>query len=157
MKIAKRKNNCRIILQRQTTKSYIPSRYYFQRWVNLALAKHNKPVEVTIRIVNQKESALLNETYRHKTGPTNILSFPFETPPGIKMPLLGDLVICAPLVAKEAKQQQKTLIAHWAHLVIHGILHLLGYDHIKKKDAAQMEKIEIELLARLGFADPYHI
>jgi probable rRNA maturation factor len=138
-----------------THKPFFPSRYYFQRWVNKALISRTQLSEITIRIVSKKESTNLNESFRHKKGPTNILSFPFEPPAGIYSPLLGDLVICAGLVNQEAKQQQKKPRAHWAHLVIHGCLHLIGYDHINPKDAIKMENLEIKLLKELGYANPY--
>ncbi len=144
-----------ITLQNVSASSKLPSNYYFKRWVQLALRDHCKTGEVHVRIVSTAESALLNKTYRHKNYPTNILSFPFEPPTGIKTPLLGDLVICAPVIIKEAKQQKKALLAHWAHIVMHGTLHLLGYDHIKAKEAAIMEKIEVNLLRELGYPNPY--
>ncbi len=151
-------NNYRLALQLMTKNSNVPSRYYFQRWINTVLTQQKiAPAEITIRIVANKESAYLNETYRHKAGPTNVLSFPFEAPPGIPSALLGDLVICAPVVTKEAQEQHKLLLAHWAHMVVHGVLHLLGYDHIKNADAEKMEKLEIKLLEKLGFANPYEI
>jgi probable rRNA maturation factor len=131
----------------------IPSAYYLQRWIDLVLKNKNK--ELTIRIVNEKESAELNSSYRHKAGSTNILSFPFDAPKNIQVPCLGDLVICAPVLAKEAKQQHKVLLAHWAHIVIHGVLHLLGYDHIEESEAVVMEKLEIKLLKQLGYQNPY--
>jgi len=148
----KQKQN-NITIQNTTRYKKIPSRYYFQRWVNLALAGQRERTEITIRLVDEAESAKLNQAYRRKTGPTNILSFPFEAP--VSTPVLGDLVICVPIIIKEAKEQNKPLLAHWAHLVIHGILHLLGYDHIKNKDAVIMENIEISLLQQLGYANPY--
>lgn len=150
-----KKNKTNIILQNPAGYKKIPSRYYFRRWINSVLATQQKNTEITIRIVNEKESAALNQDYRHKSGSTNILSFPFEAPPGIPIVYLGDLIICAPLVAKEAKQQNKLLLAHWAHLVIHGILHLLGYDHAHEKEAVKMENIEIVLLQKLGYPNPY--
>jgi len=150
-----RKNNCRVSLQLISRLSSIPKRHYFTRWVNSVTANKLPNTEINIRIVGEKESALLNKNYRGKNKPTNVLSFPFEVPPEIISPLLGDLVICAPVIAKEAKAQEKPILAHWAHMVIHGTLHLLGYDHEKKKDAAVMEKIEIQLLKKLGYANPY--
>lgn len=134
----------------------IPTLKQFQKWTNAAL-RHlsRKKYDIVIRIVKKSESASLNQQYRQKKGPTNVLSFPFTPPKQIKSKLLGDLVICAPIVSKEAKEQKKPLSAHWAHLVIHGVLHLLGYDHIKKRDAAVMEQLEIQILAELGFANPY--
>jgi probable rRNA maturation factor len=149
------KNRIKIALQIMTHKPFIPSRYYLQRWVNKALLQRTSLSEITIRCVDKKESTYLNETFRHKKGPTNILSFPFAPPPGFFSPLLGDLVICAALLNQEAKQQQKTLLAHWAHLIIHGCLHLLGYDHSDSADALKMETLEIQLLEELGYENPY--
>jgi probable rRNA maturation factor len=116
-----------------------------------------KTVELTIRIVDETEAQQLNETWRQRSYPTNVLSFPYESPPGIEIPLLGDLVICAPVVAREAQEQHKTLEAHWAHLVIHGTLHLLGYDHQEETQALAMEALEINILNNLGYPNPYHI
>ena len=145
----------KITVQVIASNTFIPSRYFLQRWVNKALAKQVGPNEVNIRLVSKKESADLNNTYRHKTGPTNILSFPFEPPPEVSPNFLGDLVICAALVNQQAKQQVKTRLAHWAHLIIHGCLHLIGYDHIHDKDANKMETIEIQILKELGYENPY--
>ncbi len=134
----------------------LPSDAQLKRWVLMALGDKSGVTELVIRIVEVAESAALNDTYRNKKTATNVLSFPFEAPEGITpLPLLGDLVICATVVAREAKEQHKALHAHWAHMVIHGVLHLLGYDHIEDVDAAVMEKLEIELLASLGYSDPY--
>lgn len=149
------KNKHKIVLQNKSRSKTIPSRNAFQRWINSALAQFKMDSEITIRIVDTAESAKLNKTYRNKTGATNILSFPFEAPPDIQLPILGDLVICAPLISKEAKEQNKPLLAHWAHITIHGALHLLGYDHIKNKDAKIMESLEIKLLKQLGYKNPY--
>lgn len=145
----------KITIQSLASNTFIPSRYFLQRWVNKALVKQVGSNEVNIRLVSKKESAELNSTYRHKKGPTNILSFPFEPPPGVSSAFLGDLVICAALVNQQAKQQTKTRLAHWAHLVIHGCLHLVGYDHIHDKDAIKMETLEIQLLEDLGYENPY--
>ncbi len=145
----------KITIQSLASNTFIPSRYFLQRWVNKALVKQVGSNEVNIRLVSKKESAELNSTYRHKKGPTNILSFPFEPPPGVSSAFLGDLVICAALVNQQAKQQTKTRLAHWAHLVIHGCLHLVGYDHIHDKDAIKMEAVEIQLLEDLGYENPY--
>lgn len=124
-------------------------------WVNTVLTNLEDDFELTIRIVDETESAQLNETYRHKQGATNILSFPFEVPEEVELNLLGDLVICAPILEREAKMQDKLLHHHWAHIVIHGTLHLLGYDHIDDADALEMESKEIELLQRLSIPNPY--
>lgn len=149
------KKRPKITVQIIASNTFIPSRYFLQQWVNKALSLHTANSQVNIRLVNKKESAQLNYTYRHKKGPTNILSFSFEPPPGIKSPFLGDLVICATLVNQEAKQQQKTHLAHWAHLVIHGCLHLLGYEHRNDKEAKRMETLEIQLLEDLAYENPY--
>ena len=132
----------------------IPADADFERWAQAAWLGE-EPSEVTIRIVAGDESAGLNSQYRGKSGPTNVLSFPFEAPAGITVPLAGDLIICAPVVEKEATEQQKTLEEHWAHMVVHGMLHLQGYDHIDENDAEVMEALEIRLLGQLGFSNPY--
>nr|WP_180323067.1 rRNA maturation RNase YbeY [Marinobacter adhaerens] len=111
--------------------------------------------EVTVRIVGTDESQALNHQYRGKDKPTNVLSFPFEAPPGITVALAGDLVICAPVVEAEAREQNKPLASHWTHMVIHGMLHLQGYDHINDEDAEAMESLEIRLLSRFGIGNPY--
>ncbi|NQZ80998.1 MAG: rRNA maturation RNase YbeY [Colwellia sp.] len=133
----------------------LPSIEQFQLWVDTALSSYNKDFELTIRLVDIKESQSLNYQYRHKDKPTNVLSFPFEVPEGIDLNLLGDLVICTDVVSLEATQQNKTLIAHWSHMVIHGCLHLLGYDHIDDDDARVMETLEIKLLSNLKITNPY--
>ena len=111
--------------------------------------------EVTVRIVDIEESQALNRDYRGQDKPTNVLSFPFEAPPGIELPLLGDLVVCRQVVEQEASAQQKPLMDHWAHMIIHGCLHLLGFDHIKDDEAQIMEAKEVVLLAQLGINNPY--
>lgn len=132
----------------------LPDEDSFRRWAGLAL--QGKPGhELTIRLVDEAESQSLNRQYRGKDYPTNVLSFPADLPPELNIPLLGDLVICAQVVAREAREQDKPLQAHWAHMVIHGCLHLLGYDHSEDAEAEQMEALERQLLAELGIADPY--
>ncbi|MEZ5585116.1 MAG: rRNA maturation RNase YbeY [Candidatus Competibacteraceae bacterium] len=135
----------------------LPEETALRRWAEAALAGagYGKPAELVIRLVNEAESAALNHAYRHKQGPTNVLSFPCQTPPGVELPLLGDIVICAPLALLEAAQQRKTPESHWAHLVIHGVLHLLGYDHFEDAQALAMETLETCILADLGYPDPY--
>ena len=134
----------------------LPAQAAFQQWLNAALLPFQAVSEVTVRLVDEAESQTLNHTYRSKNSPTNVLSFPFEAPIGIdNLPLLGDLVICRQVVEKEAKEQDKTLDAHWAHMVIHGSLHLLGYDHIEEEEAVEMESLETEIMLALGFPDPY--
>lgn len=124
-------------------------------WAETALQGHRSNAELVIRIVDEAEIGALNRDYRGKDGSTNVLSFPFEAPPPVQTNLLGDLVICAPVVAREAAEQGKSLDAHWAHMVVHGVLHLLGFDHIQEADAEAMEAIERDLLAGLGYPDPY--
>ncbi|MBY5921900.1 rRNA maturation RNase YbeY [Ferrimonas balearica] len=132
----------------------LPSQAQLEGWAALALA--DRPdAELTIRITDEAESQQLNRDYRGKDKPTNVLSFPFEAPPGIDLPLLGDLVICAAVVAREAEEQHKAPMDHWAHMVIHGCLHLIGYDHIEDDEAEEMESLERQLLAQIGIADPY--
>jgi probable rRNA maturation factor len=128
-----------------------------RRWVEAVLAAEQNAteVELTVRIVGVNEITELNARYRHKTGPTNILSFPFEAPPGVELNLLGDLVIAAPVVVDEAQQQHKSESAHWAHMVVHGTLHLLGYDHQAQTEAEDMEAREITILQSLGYSNPY--
>ncbi len=144
-----------IDLQLASDAELIPSLAEFQRWADHCLKGQLETTELCIRVVDEPESQQLNLDYRGMDKPTNVLSFPFEAPPGIALNLLGDLVICAPVVALEAQQQHKPLSHHWAHMVIHGILHLRGYDHIEDDDAQTMETLETQLLAGLDIADPY--
>jgi len=133
----------------------IPTENQFQLWVNTALKPYNKSFELTVRIVELQESQQLNQQYRDKDKPTNVLSFPFEVPDGIELDLLGDLVVCASVVEQEAQQQNKTIQSHWAHMIIHGCLHLLGYDHISELEAQEMEGLEVKLLSSLNIENPY--
>ncbi|NMP26284.1 rRNA maturation RNase YbeY [Rahnella sp. SAP-1] len=133
----------------------LPAESDFQHWLEAVLPQFQEESEVTVRIVDEAESQQLNMTYRGKDKSTNVLSFPFEAPPGMEMPLLGDLVICRQVVEREAQEQHKTLNAHWAHMVVHGSLHLLGYDHIVDEEAEEMEAIETEIMQGLGHPDPY--
>ncbi|UQY45345.1 rRNA maturation RNase YbeY [Erwinia sp. PK3-005] len=135
--------------------SGLPSEADFRRWLEAVLLQFQPESEVTIRVVDEAESHDLNLTWRGKDKPTNVLSFPFEAPPGIELPLLGDLVICRQVVEQEAAEQEKALEAHWAHMVIHGTLHLLGYDHIEDDEAEEMESLETEIMLALGYPDPY--
>lgn len=133
-----------------------PSLEQLQQWCALALRQRSADSELTIRLVDEPEGRELNNTWRHKDYATNVLSFPADVPDGLlDIPLLGDLVICVPVVEREAAEQGKSLEAHWAHLVIHGSLHLLGYDHIDDAEAEEMEALEQNLLAELGHPDPY--
>ena len=143
-------------LQLATEAGDLPAEAQLRRWVELALRQRTADSELTIRLVDAEEGQELNRTYRYKDYATNVLSFPAEVPDGLlDIPLLGDLVICVPVVEREAREQNKALEAHWAHLVIHGCLHLLGYDHIDDEEAEEMEGLERQLLAELGYPDPY--
>jgi probable rRNA maturation factor len=135
----------------------LPAPASFRQWVAAALrgARRRKPAEVAIRIVGANEGQALNRDYRGKDYATNVLSFPAELPPGVDLPLIGDLAICAPVVAREAAEQGKKPRDHWAHLTVHGTLHLLGYDHIEDAEAEAMEALETRILAGLGITDPY--
>jgi probable rRNA maturation factor len=133
----------------------VPDEGNFDRWVTAALDGIRARADVAIRIVDETESASLNAQYRHKNTATNVLSFPSDLPEECEPPILGDLAICAVVVAHEATTQGKPLAAHWAHIVIHGTLHLLGFDHIDDGDADIMEAREIAILHGLGFANPY--
>ena len=137
----------------------VPAASSFRRWVALALDSRIREADLALRIVDEEEGRAFNRHYRGKDYATNVLSFPAERPPGLPknahFPLLGDLVICAPVVAREAAEQGKPLAAHYAHLTVHGCLHLLGWDHDNDADAQAMEQLEREILAGLGIDDPY--
>jgi probable rRNA maturation factor len=141
-------------IQRIVDGADIPDDLSFSQWVAATPAKEG---EMVIRIVDEAESQALNHHYRGKDKPTNVLSFPFEAPPGVPSDHLGDLVICAEVVSREAEEQNKALDAHWAHMVVHGVLHLMGYDHQNDDSAEEMERLEIEILGQMGFPDPYQV
>ena len=131
----------------------------FERWVNatcraLETTSTARP-ELSIRISNTDEMSQLNQRFRHRSGPTNVLSFPAEIPTDVGCELLGDIVICSPLVWQEAQEQGKTPICHWAHLTVHGVLHLLGYDHDSDDTAQDMEALETQILQQFGYPNPY--
>ena len=142
-------------------RSGLPAAVSFRKWVAAALDGRIREADLAIRLVGSKEARALNRHYRGKDAATNVLSFPAEMaegvrlPKGVKMPLLGDLVLCAPVIAREAREQKKPLAAHYAHLTVHGALHLLGWDHDDERDAEAMEQLEREILTALGIADPY--
>ena len=143
-------------LQLASSAPDLPSEAQFRTWCELALRQRTADSELTIRLVDEAEGRELNHTYRQRDYATNVLSFPADVPDELlDIPLLGDLVICVPVVVREAQEQSKSLEAHWAHLVIHGCLHLLGYDHILDAEAEEMEALERALLAELGYPDPY--
>lgn len=142
-------------VQYAVTTDGVPEEESIRQWVLKTLPEQKKESELTIRVVDEAEITALNRQYRGKEGATNVLSFPYEAIPGVASNLLGDIVICAPVVAGESVVQGKPLDAHWAHIVIHGVLHLLGYDHHQDDAAHKMEARETELLGSLGYADPY--
>jgi probable rRNA maturation factor len=139
----------------------LPSSTSFRKWIAAALANRIREADLAVRIVGAREGRALNRHYRGKDYATNVLSFPADIadgvklPKGVKLPLLGDIVLCAPVVAREAKEQKKPLAAHYAHLTVHGALHLLGWDHQDAREAECMEQLEREILAGLGIGDPY--
>lgn len=135
--------------------SGLPTAEQIEQWATAAIQPQSNEVEMTVRIVDEAESHELNLNYRGKDRPTNVLSFPFECPDEVELPLLGDLVICRQVVEREAQEQDKPVMAHWAHMVVHGSLHLLGYDHIEDDEAEEMESLETQIMTGLGFADPY--
>ena len=128
-----------------------------EQWVAAAIGQRMTEAELTVRIVDEAEITQLNSDYRGQHKATNVLSFPAEIPDHIDLPLLGDLVVCASVVENEARKQHKKSLHHWAHMIIHGTLHLLGYDHIEDDEAEIMERLEIDILASLNIADPYTI
>jgi probable rRNA maturation factor len=142
-----------------TPRKGVPSSASFRKWVAAALAGRIREADLSIRVVGEDEGRALNRHYRGKDYATNVLSFPAELPEGlpegVRLPLLGDLVICAPVVAREAAEQGKPVADHYAHLTVHGALHLLGWDHEDEADAEAMEALERSILADLGVADPY--
>jgi len=137
--------------------SGLPAPQAIESWVAAALDRRGAGAQLTVRIVGEAEGRALNQRYRGCTGPTNVLSFPFEHPDRLQPPLLGDIVLCAPVVQREAAAQGKAPESHWAHLVVHGVLHLLGHDHEEEGEAAAMEGLETDILATLGFPDPYAV
>lgn len=134
----------------------IPSQQKCETWISAVLQHQNlHTAEVSIYIVDEEEGQQINSQYRDKDYPTNVLSFPADIPEEVGVPLLGDLIVCAPIVEREAKEQQKDLEAHWAHMLVHGCLHLLGYDHLEDNEADLMEGLETHIIQQLGFPPPY--
>lgn len=142
-----------IDVQQASQSLQLPAEQQFTTWAEAALRRES--AELVIRIVDEEESAHFNAHYRGQTKPTNILSFPFQQPPGMTTDILGDLLACAPVIEREAQQQGKPLEAHWAHIIVHGMLHLQGYDHIAEDEASLMEAEEIAILNGLGIPNPY--
>lgn len=142
-------------IQIASTAEGIPADDQVKNWAKFVIRHLDPDAEVVIRIVDEDESAKLNKAYRHRDGPTNVLSFPLEIPKEVSLRLLGDLVICVPVVIREAREQAKSFEAHFAHMVVHGILHLLGFDHISAQQANTMEREEIKILKVMGFSNPY--
>ena len=147
--------NIKVNIQRATKLKSQPSNQRIRKWVKAALAGRIHQAEINLRVVGTREASRLNRKWRGKSGPTNVLSFPAGEIPGLVPGFLGDIVVCAPVIAREAIQQGKSPGAHWAHVIIHGTLHLMGYDHIKPAEARKMERLEKKLLASLAIDDPY--
>ncbi|WP_456417171.1 rRNA maturation RNase YbeY [Thiolapillus sp.] len=133
----------------------LPANEDLGAWARLALGEDAADAGIVIRIVDEEESRQLNHKYRGRDASTNVLSFPFAAPPGVPVNHIGDLVICAPVVRAEADAQGKPLLHHWAHMIVHGVLHLRGYEHTTNEDAERMEFLERKLLQRMGIPDPY--
>lgn len=144
-------------LQIATDAQTLPHPAQFREWIGNTLDERFDNVELTIRLVDVEEMTELNETYRKKHGPTNVLSFPAEMHHDLDYPVLGDVIICAPIVEQEANAGNIDLLAHWAHMVVHGTLHLLGYDHIRKAEAEEMEELETRIMTELGYPAPYGV
>lgn len=142
-------------LQIATQQDSVPSKESFVSWSRAALRDEREQAEIVIRLVDEDEVQGLNREYRGKDKPTNVLSFPSNLPEIVNSDLLGDLVICVPVVLRESQEQGKTPEAHWAHMVVHGVLHLIGYDHQNEDEAKTMERLEGEVMTSLGFQDPY--
>jgi probable rRNA maturation factor len=133
----------------------LPTEDEVKQWVEAVLVGRLEQTDVAVRVVDENESAMLNHKFRGINKSTNVLSFPFENEPGLFLPILGDIVLCAPVITREANEQKKSSQAHWAHMIVHGMLHLLEYDHQTDDEAETMEQLEVDLLASLGFSNPY--
>ena len=144
-----------INVQVESQNQKIPNNTQLEKWCSIVLKKKQQ-YALCLRIVDKNESQNLNRKWRKKDYPTNVLSFPLDIPKGLfETNFLGDIIICAPIIEQEAFEQKKDIQAHWAHIIIHGCLHLLGYDHITDEDAQVMEELEVNLLKKLGFSNPY--
>ncbi|MEQ9564866.1 MAG: rRNA maturation RNase YbeY [Pseudomonadales bacterium] len=138
-----------------TTQQATPDAQSFEHWVQTALTESYEQAELSVCIIDEEEMTSLNSRFRGQNKSTNVLSFPADLPEGMAIPLLGDIAICAPVIEREAMEQQKSLESHYAHMAIHGALHLAGYDHIDDSAAEEMEALEIKMMGKLGFANPY--
>jgi len=145
----------KIEIQYATEINDLPEEGLIKKWVNFSLNGYIENAELTIRIVDKAEGAQLNEKWRNAQGPTNVLSFPYSDLNETTKSIQGDIVICAPVILREAAEQKKSVDAHWAHIIVHGILHLLGYDHDNENDANEMESLETSILGKLKIPDPY--
>ena len=145
----------KIEIQYATEINDLPEEGLIKKWVNSSLNGYIENAELTIRIVDKAEGAQLNEKWRNAQGPTNVLSFPYSDLNETTKSIQGDIVICAPVILREAAEQKKSVDAHWAHIIVHGILHLLGYDHDNENDANEMESLETSILGKLKISDPY--
>ena len=144
-------------VQYSATSEGVPGAEEIRAWARAAIAGRRADAELSVRVVDEAEITALNRTFRGRDQTTNVLSFPLDEMPGVETPLLGDVVVCAPVVSREAGEQGKAERAHWAHMVVHGTLHLLGYDHVEPADAELMEQVEKDVLGSLGYGDPYVI
>ena len=147
--------SCDLYIEIDRAIDALPTDAQFKDWALATLEGRKDEAELYIRIVDETESQDLNSTYRNKAKPTNVLSFVADLPAGVDVPILGDLAICAPVVQREAVEQNKEELAHWAHMVVHGVLHLLGFDHIDDDEAEEMEALEVQILNKLGYNNPY--
>jgi len=145
----------RIHVECLSSDTAVPATRSLRKWVRAALEGRREEAELSVRIVDEDEMRELNSRYRGKDKPTNVLAFPAGLAPELGLPLLGDIVVCAPVVSREALEQNKPARAHWAHMLVHGTLHLLGHDHMRPRQASVMEALEIRILQSLGFPDPY--
>jgi len=145
----------RLDIQNVSESALVPKQELLQLWVDSVLKDGSQNSEIVIRIIDEQQMAEFNKQYRHKEGPTNILSFPFEVPDDIQSDLLGDLLVCAPVLEKESCEQHKFLEHHWAHIIVHGVLHLIGYDHIDDQGAEEMEALEVRILKTIKINNPY--
>jgi len=152
---ARRVGGVELEIQRAIDAPDLPEDDAFRQWVEAALDGRRDSAALTIRLVDAEEGRELNHAYRQKDYATNVLSFPLTLPEAVEIPYIGDLAICAPVVAREAREQGKPARAHWAHMTVHGVLHLLGFDHQNNAEAREMEGLERQIMATLGFADPY--